>query len=331
MTIVVPVLNEAEYIRDCVRSIADQTYPPSLLEVIFVEGGSTDCTRTILESEASALLLTRWTILVNPKGGRSSSLNLGLAAAKNDVLVRIDARSRPSPNYVAGCVDVLERHTDVGVVGGAQLALPRSGRASDLGIARALQNRWATGLSRYRLGFTSGASDTAWLGAFRTSELRALGGWNVQIDLNEDYELNERFRTRGAIVWFEAGLRTGYVPRADLTALGRQYFQYGRAKGMRWRAGADWRPRHIFLIGIPPGGLLLALALARRLGLVRAALVLVAGIGMMEASGGAAVKGGPLVRASSTAAMATIAGSWWIGVVHGLVDRSVTPAAPRRH
>lgn len=331
VTIVVPVLNEALHIRDCVLSIATQTYPPDRLEVLFIDGGSTDGTAGILELQASALLRSPWRVLTNPRGDRSTSLNLGLAAAQGDVLVRIDARSRPAPNYVAGCVQLLERRREVGVVGGAQVAIPRSDAARDRGIARALQNRWTTGLSRYRLGRTSGPSDTVWLGAFRTPQLRALGGWNVEVGINEDYELNERYRKTGAVVWFEADLRTGYVPRSGLSTLGDQYVAYGRTKGERWRAGAEWRPRHMVLVGIPPTALLLIVLAARRLGLPRvASLVAVALVGV-EATGGAEVHGGPAARAVAIAATLTMGGSWWIGVMQGLLDAALVEPTPAGH
>ena len=104
---------------------------------------------------------------------------------------------------------------DVVVVGGAQIAVARDEDPTARGIARALNNRWGMGMSRYRRGAPSGPSDTVYLGAFRTEQLEAAGGWDEAFDTNQDFELNRRMGELG-IVWFEASLEVGYRPRASL-------------------------------------------------------------------------------------------------------------------
>ena len=75
----------------------------------------------------------------------------------------------------------LTTRPEVAVVGGAQIAIARDQRAISLGIARALNNRWSMGGSRYRRGVSSGESDTVYLGAFRRLELADEGGWNEEL------------------------------------------------------------------------------------------------------------------------------------------------------
>ena len=150
-------------------------------------------------------------------------------------------------------------------MGGSQVAVPRSDSTQDLGIARALNNKYGMGLSRYRRGARSGPSDTVYLGAFRTAELRRAGGWDERLATNQDFDLNRRMAEFG-IVWFEAGLPVGYLPRASVAELFHQYHRFGRWKVRYWRTTGD-RPQRrqlILLLGPPAMGVGVALV-ARRL------------------------------------------------------------------
>ncbi len=70
------------------------------------------------------------------------------------------------------------------------------------------------GGSPYRAGGASGPTDTVYLGAFRTDDLLAVGGWDERFPTNQDFDLNRRLGSDGA-VWFDASLRSGYLPAVD--------------------------------------------------------------------------------------------------------------------
>ncbi len=203
------------------------------------------------------------------------------------------------------------------MTGGAQVAQPRGRGASDVGIARALRNRWTTGLSRYRRSSQSGPADTVWMGAFRREELLALGGWNPDVALNEDFELCRRYRDGGATVWFNGALQSGYIPRPDLRALGRQYFRFGRVKGTWWARGDRPRPRQVLLLAAPLLGAGVVLALRRRLGWTGAAVVTGTALAAVEVAGTREPRGNVGAHLASTAAIVTSAGAWWLGTVFG--------------
>ena len=188
-------------------------------------------------------------VVENPRRRTSTSLNEGLAAASGDVLVRLDARSRVQPDYVRRCVDVLTERPEVGVVGGRQVPTPRSGSVLDRGITRALRNRYTTGLARYRRATEAGPTDTVWMGVFRAEELRALGGWDDEVALNEDWALNRTYRDSGSSVWLDPDLVSSYLPRPDLPSVARQHFFFGRVKGLWWARGMRPEPRQLAMLG----------------------------------------------------------------------------------
>jgi glycosyltransferase involved in cell wall biosynthesis len=317
VSVIIPALNEEADIEECLAAVAAQDHPASALEVIVVDGCSDDLTCARARRVLARSAFRTGVVVPNPDARTSRSLNVGLATATGKYVVRVDARSRIQPDYVRRCVETLATRPEVGVVGGAQVAVPRGATDRDVGIARALRNRWTTGFSRYRRATRSGPSDTVWMGAFRREDLVVLGGWNADVALNEDFELCSRYLATGATVWFDHELRSGYVPRPDLPALGRQYFRFGRVKGTWWARGSAVRPRQIALLAAPALGLLAGLGLRRRIGTTGAVALAGAGLLGVELAGTRDPRGGVGAHATAAAAIVTSAGAWWIGTVVG--------------
>ena len=311
------MLNEEADIDGCIEALGVQDLGAHCIELILVDGCSSDTTVPVATEAAARHGFYRVLVVSNPRRLTSVGLNIGLQAATGRHLVRIDARSRVQAHYVRRCVALLEECSEIGVVGGAQWARPRDEGHVHVGIARALQNRWATGLSRYRRRLQSGPSDTVWMGAFRTGDLRSVGGWNEAVALNEDYELATRYRRKGAIVWFEGSLRSEYLPRRGPKSLALQYFRFGKVKGTWWARGSDLSPRHRLLLCVPPvvaGGMAITVA---GHGWLRTGSFLLAVLLLADALGGAETRARPLDRAAAALAMSLITMSWWTGVVTG--------------
>lgn len=327
VTVLVPARDEAADIDACLEAIAAQDYPRDRIEVVVVDGSSSDGTAAIAERRLAGLGLASLAVLGNPEATTPSNLNFGLARAHGKVLCRVDARTRIESHYVRTCVEVLSHRPDVSVIGGAQIALARDGTAKAVGIARALNNRWAMGGSRYRFATTSGESDTVYLGAFRRGDLQGMGGWNERLVTNQDFELNRRMAQIGK-VWFDASLRSGYVPRSSLTELWWQYVRFGRAKVRYWTlTRARPERRQILLVFLPAvaatGVALVPPAVRRAIVLGGVAAIVVAGeLGTDEpaATGWAS-------RAWAAASSVVVAGGWVGGVWYALVAQRVRRTA----
>jgi len=317
VTVLIPALHEEADIAGCIDAIGAQDHPIDRIELILVDGCSQDATVAAFQDAASRYPFGSVVVLPSPRRRTSISLNVGLAEATGTYLVRVDARARVAEQYVRRCVEILAAEPEIGVVGGAQHPRPRSSRLADRGIARALDNRLATGLSRYRRSTRSGPADTVWMGSFRTADLRELGGWSEDVALNEDWDLNDRFRTSGRTVWFASDLSSGYLPRTSYPLLAKQYFVFGRVKGMWWVRGTRPNARQAGLVAVPVVGAVAVGALIRRFG-VLAALAVPAGYLLVE-SAGATDQGGPAERGASAAAIAVFTTSWWVGVIVGAI------------
>lgn len=318
VTVIVPMLNEEHDIAGCIDAIGAQTWPLDRLEVLLVDGHSSDASVEVARYHAAGYGFGRFAILSNPHRLTSTSLNAGLANATGTYVARVDVRSRLQPDYIERCVARLDERPDIGVVGGSQVTVQRSSGVRDAVVARSLNNRVLMGMARYRRSAASGATDTVWMGAFRRCDLERLGGWNDRVALNEDYELNQRFRDAGQLVWFDATLRSSYLPRHSIARIARQYFKFGRVKGEWWQRGADIAPRQAALLAAPLAVAGAALAGLRRFG-ARPTIAALAALGALaDVAGGQRGVRAPLhVRVLALALNGLIAASWWIGVVAG--------------
>ncbi|HEV3229162.1 MAG TPA: glycosyltransferase family 2 protein [Solirubrobacteraceae bacterium] len=223
----VPVLNEAEMIRDTVAHMQAQRFD-GRLEFIFVDGRSRDGTREILRELAGRDARIR--VLDNPARRVPQALNVGLRNSTGEYVVRMDAHTRYPPEYIDAGVRRLQRG-DVDWVSGPQLAVaagPWSRR-----VAMALRSRLGVGGASFRLATDQEIDvDTGFTGIWRRGTLEVHEGWDEGWPVNQDAELAARIRAAGGRIVCIPEMAASYVPRESLVALARQYYSYGmyRAK-----------------------------------------------------------------------------------------------------
>lgn len=239
VSVAIPAHNEERHIGDCLESILAQTL--SDFEVIVVDNGSTDRTVRIVQTYAGRDRRIR--LIHRPWSSIPASLNEALGAARGRWLVRIDAHSTVPHDYVERAVGHL-RTGRWGAVGGRKDAVATTpmGRA----IAAALGSRFGVGDSYYHYGTEQRVVDHVPFGAYPTELLRTIGGWDTDLTVNEDYELDFRVRRAGYRLLFDPELRIAWRSRETLADLFRQYRRYGRGKAdVAWLHTGSVRPRHL--------------------------------------------------------------------------------------
>lgn len=244
VSVIIPCRNERASVIELLDDLTRQEYP--LAELIVVDNASTDGTWDALEEYRRAHPSCPLQVVKCERIGQPAALNAGIRAATGDVIVRMDAHSRPDPSYVR-----LGVHTvcDVGagVAGGVWEIVPGRPTIVAQAIARGVSHPMGAGDAAYRTGRSIPEPlpvDTVPFGCFLKATWEQLGGFNERVLTNEDYEFNYRVRQSGRQVILDPRIRSTYYARPTLAALAVQYSRYGwwkaqmlkaHPKSLRWR------------------------------------------------------------------------------------------------
>ncbi len=243
VSVIVPCYNEQATIRMLLEALYQQIYPRHEMEVIIADGLSTDRTRLVITEFQKDHPDLRIRIIDNPLRMIPAGLNRAISEGKGQVFIRLDAHSVPNPDYVALCVEDLERGLGENV-GGIWQIQPRGSGWLARAIAEAAAHPLAVGDAHYRYTALAQSVDTVPFGAFRRELVELIGGFDESLATNEDYEFNVRVRQSGGLVWLDPAIRSTYFARENLGALARQYWRYGYWKArmlqrypqtLRWR------------------------------------------------------------------------------------------------
>ena len=240
VSVVVPMLDELGSIDDCLDAFSAQTYPLERLEVLVVDGGSTDGSRARVEERAEHEPWIR--IVENPRRKASAAFNAGVAAARGEVVCLFSAHGVADPEFVRRSVEVLDEAGADGV-GGSYLHVGLDPVSRAIGLAMVSPFGMA---SPHRFARQRQEVDTISHPAYRRDALLRVGPFDETLERNSDYELNYRMRQLGMRLVLDPSIVSVYRPRRSLAALGRQFWWYGRWKArVVQRHPGSLRARHL--------------------------------------------------------------------------------------
>lgn len=110
ISIVSPCFNHGQFVNEMIDSVLCQTYPH--LELIIVNDGSTDNTRTILDRVRNK----RIRVFHTENRGPAHARNFGIAQAKGDLIINLDADDKIAPTFVQRCVSMMDKYPTAGIV-----------------------------------------------------------------------------------------------------------------------------------------------------------------------------------------------------------------------
>ena len=222
VSVILPVLNEEEYLAHAVSAILGQDFDGDM-EVVLAIGPSKDKTMEIAKELAKKD--NRVKIVENPSGRTAAGLNLAIQNSIYPIIVRVDGHANIPVDYISIAVGLLETTGAVNV-GGIMAAEGQT--EFENAVASAMRSPLGVGAAKFHTGGSAGESDTVYLGVFKREALLAIGGFDEHFTRAQDWELNYRLRQNGGKIYFDPRLTVTYRPRRSLLALSKQYFEYGR-------------------------------------------------------------------------------------------------------
>jgi glycosyltransferase involved in cell wall biosynthesis len=227
VSILIPVRNEAAFIKRSLSAALAQDYPSERIEVLVIDANSSDGTGKIV-GEISSASKFRIRLLNNPSIITSCGLNHGLRQAEGEVIILVGGHCEIAPDYVKTCVEVLHK-TAADCVGGPIVTVGDSGVARVIAIAQ--KSKFGVGGVRFRTNCaTAGYVDTVAFGAYRREVFERIGNFDEDLVRNQDDEFNFRLIQAGGKIWLDPSIHSIYYSRTAFGKLWRQYFEYGAYK-----------------------------------------------------------------------------------------------------
>ena len=225
VSVIIPLYNEEKYIKNCLDSLAAQTYPLDKTEWILVDGNSTDKTVQIIEDYRKSNFYPI-ILLHNPKRKTPFALNMAIQKAKGKYIIRLDAHSYFYPDYIEKCVHYLI-NKDVDNVGG--IAETEANSFVGKSIAKMLSTKFGVGGSDFRIGCGNRYVDTVPFGAFKREVFEKVGLFNTKLLRSEDNDMNSRIRQSGGKIWLADDIRFKYYCRDTIKGILKMGIQNGNA------------------------------------------------------------------------------------------------------
>lgn len=225
LSIVCPIYKEEKYIIQCIDSLLQQDYPKDDLEILLVDGMSSDNTRNIIKEYSEKYPFIH--LLDNPKRIVPCAMNIGIKAAKGNIIIRLDAHA----NYEKDYFSVLSRRLielgadNVGVVCKTDV-LNKTPKA--LAIREVLGNKWGVGNSAFRIGIDKMQEvDTVPFGCWRREVFEKYGMYDERLIRNQDIELNKRIKRGGGKIFIVPDTYCTYLARETFLKLAKNNYDNG--------------------------------------------------------------------------------------------------------
>ena len=226
ISVICPIYNEEKYIGKCIESIMQQDYPKEDMEVLFVDGMSTDKTRSIISEYLPRCPYLR--VVDNPHRIVPYAMNKGIEESKGDVIIRIDAHTSYERNYFSVLVSRLYE-LDADDVGAVCKTDVLNKTPKTLAIREVLSNKFGVGNSVFRTGVDKVMEvDTVPFGCWRREVFDKYGLYDTRLVRNQDIELSKRILRGGGKIFIVPDTFCTYYARETYRALSRNNYQNGK-------------------------------------------------------------------------------------------------------
>ncbi len=202
ISIVIPVLNEAETIEDLLQHISENVLATSVSEIVVVDGGSDDNSREIVARFADNSLIN--VVSVSSNKGRAKQMNAGAKISTGSILYFLHADSYPPNGFDSLIISEVEKGNSAGCF--------RLKFDSNHPVLRISQ--WFT---RFNFNFCRGGDQSLFVTRNAFDELN---GYNESYTIYEDCEFINRIYAKYKFV----------IINDRLTTSARKYEQQGTVK-----------------------------------------------------------------------------------------------------
>jgi succinoglycan biosynthesis protein ExoA len=220
---ILPARNEEGHIKLVLQSLMCQETPNFTLEIIVVDGDSSDATKNIVKQIADED--TRIKLAINYQQKTPYAFNIGIQLARGKYICILGGHTVYAKNYIAMCLEELHLQGAGGCSGHAIVRPGNNGLQAKL-VAWALAHPFGTSTGSTRT-HKAGFADTIPYPIFLKSTLLEVGGYDTQLHRNQDNDLSQRLRARGHKLYITDRTFCEYFVSPSLMSLSRYALKTG--------------------------------------------------------------------------------------------------------
>ncbi len=227
VSIIIPCRNEKEFIGHCLDSIVANDFPKDRLEVLVVDGMSTDGTRETLAAYVGRYGFIH--TLDNPSKITPSAFNIGIQHSHGSLVMIMSAHAAYACDAISKCVSYSQQ-SDADNVGGVWKIHPRGTSIIDKALAFALSHPFGVGSALYRTVTDTRPRwvDTAAYGCYRRRVFEEVGLFNEKLVRGQDMEFNLRLKKAGGRTLLAPDVVINYYARSDF----KSFWQHNLRNGI---------------------------------------------------------------------------------------------------
>lgn len=224
LSIITPTLNEEAIIEKTINCYLNFIHSFFDLEILIVDGMSTDKTREIVQKFADSHSNIRF--LNNPDRKTPFAFNIGITHAQGDYIAILGAHTIYKPDYLEVCLTELQRTGATGVAG--RIFVKRMYDTPGALLAEAVSTSvfGVSGNSFRKM--EEGYVNSLGYPVFKKSTLVDLGLYNTSLHRNQDNDMNQRIIDSGGKLYHTWKTSCDYSPPKSVGNL----FKYGFKNGM---------------------------------------------------------------------------------------------------
>ena len=229
VSFIIVARNASQHLPQIFSNILAQDYPKDRLEILLIDGRSTDDTRNIMENFAGTHKELNVKVLDNPEKILSCGWNVALAEAKGDIILRVDAHSSIPSDFISRNVEAILSGENI--VGGARISKTYKGAWPGL-LSMAERSKFGSGVADYRTPGPSRYVDTLAHAAYKRSVFKKVGGYDERLVRNQDMEIHYRMKKAGFKFFFDPAIKSFHSPRSTLHGILKQKYNDGFWTGL---------------------------------------------------------------------------------------------------
>ncbi|MGX7112116.1 glycosyltransferase family 2 protein [Gemella cuniculi] len=226
VSVVIGLLNEEKFLPKLIEDFKVQTYNHSKIELIFIDGMSTDSSWSILENfKSSKNDFFDIVLLKNPKVILSSGMNIGIRKARGECILKVDCHSHITKNFIENNVKIINEGEYV--CGGPRPNIIESNDNLSQTLLLVEENMFGSGIADYRKETSKKYVNSVFQGMYRKEIFEKVGLLDEEVGRVEDNELHYRIRKNGYKIRYSKDILSYQYTRPTIKRMLKQKYLNG--------------------------------------------------------------------------------------------------------